>query len=303
MEREPLFGRVLAPLDGSPAAESVLPAVRAIGARFGSTVVLLHVLELHPPERVHGERHMRTASEAQEYLQGLAEGLRAVGIRVELHVHAEPQLDVAQSIVQHVGEHATDLTALCAHGPGGLHGLLHGSIGQQVLGKGSGCVLLLRPPSGFEVQRVLLPTDGGELHAGGRPVAACMARAFAVPLSLLFVEETLGTIRGEGAAASRLFPATAREMLGIEAKEAVRRLEAQAEALRAQGIEADVEVAHGYAPAAIAGEAARLPGTLLVMATHGRAGLDALFAGSAAAQTVSRFCGPVLLVKAEHTEG
>ncbi|HYM91185.1 MAG TPA: universal stress protein [bacterium] len=45
--------------------------------------------------------------------------------------------------------------------------------------------------------------------------------------------------------------------------------------------------------------ALRVNADLLIMATHGRTGLDAVFSGSVASRIGGRFPGPLLLVRSE----
>src|SRR6185437_4258707 len=75
--------RILVPLDGSRLAEAVLPAAASLAKALRACVLLLHVLERDPPRSVHGEPHLTSASEANEYLDGVASRLRRQGIEVE----------------------------------------------------------------------------------------------------------------------------------------------------------------------------------------------------------------------------
>ena len=73
---------LLVPLDGSPAAEAVLPPAIVLARRLPAEVALLHVLERNAPDRVHGELHLTGEADAASYLQGIAEQLEAEGIPV-----------------------------------------------------------------------------------------------------------------------------------------------------------------------------------------------------------------------------
>src|SRR5437588_178242 len=77
-----MYRRLLVPLDGSRLAETILVVVERLAAVYRATVVLLHVIERGAPATVHGERHLRTAVEAQTYLEGLAARLSAGGTGV-----------------------------------------------------------------------------------------------------------------------------------------------------------------------------------------------------------------------------
>src|SRR2546430_10081690 len=93
--------RFLVPLDGSRLAESVLPVVQQMASSFHAQVILLHIVEQHPPTVIHGERHLTGVIQAQTYLEEIAVNLRSSDIPVEIHVHEEKEDNVAHSIVQH----------------------------------------------------------------------------------------------------------------------------------------------------------------------------------------------------------
>jgi len=137
--------RLLVPLDGSHLAESVLPVVQQVASRFHAQVILLHIVEKHPPTVIHGEPHLTSVAQAQAYLEEIATRLRSSDIPVELHVHRDKEDDVARSIVQHAQEVDADLVIMCTHGHGGLRGLLFGSNAQRALQLGTQSILLLFP--------------------------------------------------------------------------------------------------------------------------------------------------------------
>ena len=60
----PSHDRLLVPLDGSPAAETILPAATLLAKRLAAEVALLHVLERNAPDRVHGQRHLTGETDA-----------------------------------------------------------------------------------------------------------------------------------------------------------------------------------------------------------------------------------------------
>ena len=131
----------LVPLDGSRLAESVLPVVQEVASRFHAQVILLHIVEQHPPAVIHGERHLTGVAQAQDYLEEISGRLRSSNIPVEIHVHQEKEDKVAHSIVQHSQELNADLVIMCTHGHGGLRELLFGSKAQQALQQGTQSIL------------------------------------------------------------------------------------------------------------------------------------------------------------------
>ena len=298
----------LVPLDGSRLAESVLPMVEHLASRLHAKVMLLHVIEHHAPTTIHGERHLTGVAQAQLYLEETAMRLRSSGIPVETHVHEEKEDDVARSIVEHARESKIDLVMMCTHGRGGLRELLFGSIAQQALRQGTQSILLVFPGEDgkaptLDLRRILVPLDGTAAHEPALPAAMTLARAFGAELHLVLVIPTLATLSGSQAAAGLLLPATMRAVLDLAQQGASDYLEQAVVQCRNQGVLAQAEVLRGDAVPMVLHLARRLNIDLLVTASHGRAGLEALLAGSVAPRVTGRINCPLLLIRAEESPG
>lgn len=292
----------LVPLDGSHLAESVLPAVEELAGRCNATVVLLHVLESRAPATVHGERHLANGVEAASYLDEISVRLRARGLSVQCHVHLEREADVARSIAAHASELHADLVVLCTHGTGGLRDLLLGSIAQQVLQHGTLSILLVRPGPGgsappFVVQQVLIPLDGTPAHEPAVPVAITIARLFTVAIHLVMVIPTLATLSAEQALSGRLLPTTTRAMLDLAAQDAELYLTQVKARCEQEGVLATTEILRGDAAEEVLARAQSLDNCLIVMGSHGRAGLRGLLAGSVAKRITDKAHSSLLLVR------
>ena len=150
---EPLFRRVLIPLDGSALAEAVLDNVLALGTTDVTEYVILAVVaphrELESPEHGTGTFSGRSLDEQQRdaalaYLHGVAADLRSTGavvtVRVEVHLHT------AQGILDAAVEHQVDLIALSTHGRGSMSRLVHGSVADKVIRGATAAVLVCHPP-------------------------------------------------------------------------------------------------------------------------------------------------------------
>ncbi|HLV81659.1 MAG TPA: universal stress protein, partial [Chthonomonadaceae bacterium] len=285
----PAFSRLLVPLDGSRLAEAVLPAIEALATHFGSEVILIHVLEERAPATVHGDRHLMDAGEADQYLQAVAARLRAAGIPVETHVHEALEGDVARSVVEHTEEFIPDLIVLCAHGRGGLRDWLYGNIAQQVLQRGTRPVLMVQPGRDggappFAPRSILVPLDGKHKYVPAVSVAAALAQAFSAALHLTLVVPTLGTLPKEQAGTGLLLPTTMRAILDLDEREAQAYLDRIAAESRSQGLTVATEVMRGETVQELLQYAERLQPDLMVMASHGKAGLNASLTGSVASR-------------------
>ena len=300
--------RFLVPLDGSRLAETVLPVVQQMASRFHAQVTLLHIIEQHPPAVIHGERHLTNVVQAQAYLEQIALQLRSSDILVELHVHQDKENNVARSIVQHAQEMNADLVIMCTHGHGGLRELLFGSNAQQALQQGTQSILLLFPREdgseyAFNLQHILVPLDGTAAHEPALPAATTLARTFGAQLHLVLVIPTLATLSGEQAVSGLLLPITMRAVLDLAEQGAADYLEQAVASCRAEGVVARAEVLRGDTVPLVLGLAERLNVDLIVLASHGRTGLDALLTGSVASRIAGRKDRPLLLVRAEKAIG
>jgi nucleotide-binding universal stress UspA family protein len=296
-----MFKHLLIPLDGSRLAESVLPSVVYLARVTGATVTLLHVIERDAPQEVHGEHHLTNADDACIYLGQVAERTFPPEMRLSIveHVHTVEVGNVAQSIVEHVGEFAPDLIVLCSHGSGGLRDFLYGSIAQQVIAMGKTPVLVIEPEGKMPdtgYRRTLIPLDGNPDHEQSIPIVTDLAKACGASLHLLVVVPTPDTLTPQQAATGRLLPSTTNAILELAQEDAVAYLRDKLDQLKAEGLTVSAEVARGDPTAAIVATADRISADLIVLGTHGKAGWDAFWAGSVTPRIADRTRRHLLLV-------
>lgn len=298
-----MFKRILVPLDGSRLAESALGMAASLAKRFDASLTLIHVIEKDAPSEVHSERHLVSADEASAYLDEVAHLSSLAGVRVVTHVHTSQVSDVAESVTEHSAELAPDLIVMSRHGRGGARRLLFGTIAQQIIARGKTPVLLVRPStdvrgesSSADWRTILAPIDGNPSHEKGLPVASDLATAFHCRLHLLMVVPTIGKLPGLQGALSLLLPGATRVKLEMDSASASDYVAARERELEAAGVHAESETSRGDPAGAIVKATRRLTADLVVMGTHGRAGTDAFWAGSVAAQVVARAKVPLLLV-------
>lgn len=299
-----MYSRFLVPLDGSQLAESVLPVVERLATCGHATVLLLHVVERGAPDAVHGEHHLQGVEEAKPYLNDLAGRLRTQGIAVETHAHSVPEGDVARSIADHSAEHAADLIVLCTHGRGNFRDILFGRIAQQVLRRGEVPVLLIRPndmslADRFEPEVVLVPLDGSSPAEAALEPALDLARLCEAGLRLVTVVPTQETLRGDRQAVGTLLPAATRAALDLEEGNAYSYVDAVTSRLHGRSLRVPItaEVLRGDIGATLSGAATAPDVGLVVMSTHGHAGLQAMWGGSVAAHLLGRIHAPILLIR------
>jgi nucleotide-binding universal stress UspA family protein len=153
-------------------------------------------------------------------------------------------------------------------------------------------------------RRIIVPLDGSDLAESVLPHAIELAQRFQARIELLRAVTHMQQLMRESATgqATELGMDVARQRHDSEAESATHYLETTRARLVAQGIE-DVraEVTEGPAVAAILEAVRAAPAeTLVVMATHGRGGLQRLALGSVADRLVQELRGvPVLLYRPE----
>jgi nucleotide-binding universal stress UspA family protein len=296
-----LLERVLVPLDGSRLAEAVLPIATRLTDACGARISLLHAIEKGAPAQVHGERHLISSKEAEEYLAQVSQRLTAPTRQVDYHIHEVPVGDVPESIASHAEEAQSNLIILSTHGEGGIREALWGSIAQQVLQRSARPVLLVRARSDgqtaeFAPRSIMVPLDATAAAEAALPFATALARCLGAHLRLVIVVATTETVSGEQIPTATFLPATTRALLDVQEKQALAYLERLAQSIRATGVPTIAEVRRGETVAELATDTGEHGDGLVVVATHGRAGLQAIWASSVADRLLKRTRAPILLV-------
>jgi nucleotide-binding universal stress UspA family protein len=294
-----MFKHILVPLDGSRLAEDILPPVESFAAHFGSRVTLLHVVERDPPERVHGEPHLTTKTESENYLDGVARHMITAGIQVDVHVHERSVADVAAALDAHAHEYEVDLIAMCKHGRSGIRDVVAGGIAQQIM-RGGGTSILLRPPQEgrgtFELKRILLPIDLQHDRDAVIDAGTVIARAYGSEIRLLTVVPSLATAR-QGSVAARLLPGATAESLRMEIDEAAEQLTKHAGRFKDAGITTTGTIRDEDPAGAILDEVRTNSADLIILSTHAQSGFNAWYGGSTGLRVITGSPVTLLLLR------
>lgn len=296
-----MIKRILVALDGTVLAESALAETKVLARLSGAQVTLLHVVEMNPAPIVHGQRHLTEEAEAEDYLMEIARQLSAEGILCQHHVHTDAVTPLADSIVAHQDELQPDLIIMCTHGPGKLERVLRGSLAQKVIRLGQTPLLLTNPEQQrgrkpFILKRLLIALDGDPRHENGFELACDLATMSKAQLQLLAVVPELSSLTGRKASLSRFLPGASWFLQSLtlhNLKNYLGRLLVKAEA---QGIQVAAEVQYGKIARTICAQAESLDVDLIVLATHGKAGAQAFWANSIAAQVQGLTTRSLLLI-------
>ncbi|WP_020677783.1 universal stress protein [Geopsychrobacter electrodiphilus] len=296
-----MLKHILVALDGTSLAETALVETRVLARLCGAKVTLLHIIEPTSAPVVHGERHLTDKNEAEEYLAQIARQFAAEGIPCERHVHSEAITQVAGEIVAHQQELQPDLIVMCTHGPGKLERLLHGSLAQRVIALGQTPLLLTNPEhrlggKPFVLRQILVALDGDPRHENGFELACTLAKYSRAHLNLLSVVPELSSLAGRKASLSRFLPGASWFLQGLtlhNLKTYLARLLVRAEE---RELHIDAEVQYGKIARTISARADALETDLIVLATHGKAGTQAFWANSIAAQVQGLTTRSLLLI-------
>jgi nucleotide-binding universal stress UspA family protein len=201
--------------------------------------------------------------------------------------------DPARAIGAHAAEIGAALVVMGTHGRRGFDRFVLGSVAELVLRRAP-CPVLVVPcvegadPAALDGGRIVVPDDLTDAASRAITEAARLARPLGAELEVVHVVEDAYVPSPYGALAAPRADYAA----------LVPRVEAALEARAAgAGVPVRPAVRHGEAAAEIAACAREGGAALIVMASHGRQGLDRVLMGSVAEAVVRRAPCPVLVVR------
>jgi len=144
-----MYSRILVPLDGSDTAEAILPDIEELAMKLGAEVHLLQavpslsdvVASSHIAMDVAVAALEEDKKNAQAYLDGVAERLRAAGVNAVGVVAEGP---AGRTILAHCRHADIQLIAMTSHGRSGIRRTLFGSIADEVMRESHLPVLMKR---------------------------------------------------------------------------------------------------------------------------------------------------------------
>jgi nucleotide-binding universal stress UspA family protein len=295
------FNRILVPIDFSrPSLKAISYAV-AISRQLGADVHLLHVTDVtqQPPRTLLTLPLVPQSQWNRRFmkrLQALAKKYRTDGKVSAL----EPRTGTAyEEICAVAREFKADLIVIATHGYTGFKRMLLGSTAERVV-QHSPCPVLvvrhhfsrwngadLRTRTGFELRKILVPTDFSECSLVAFEYGLQLARDFNAELRLVHVINPHAYPFGDKYVA--LDPLQLRRETEYAEQKQMRSMAARAKTRYS------VRVIHG-APAVEICNAANADADLIVISTHGRTGLGHLLIGSVAEHVVRHAHCPVLVI-------
>lgn len=277
--------KVLIPLDGSELSESALDWA-ATQAQMGPLQV--HLLRVVDPFLVApggvppslGERMQHQILEAAgDYLEGVKQRFGGLVTETQAVVgQAREEIGVTAQ------RHAVDLIVMASHGRSGLGRWLLGSVAEGVLRIAPCPVLLLRPSTSathHPFEKILVPVDGS-------PASLQVPRQLAPFVS---GEARVTLVRCTGLSLMDYSEADIAPAL----QEYLEGLRHRMEALKEEGLAAEVLLVDGEAPDGILEAAQERACDLIAMSTHGHGGFRHFWMGSVTERVARRAPCPVLV--------
>ncbi len=283
-----MIQRILVPTDGSPLSERALPLAEVVASAQNSEVFLVQVVP--PPVWAtdgggYGAYEPISPELYQQVIDALDESARANldELSRRLQHYATPIRTQAEllhgsplaALLDYERQVGPGLMILATHGRTGLARFARGSVADCMVREGVAPVLMARSfgREALSLQRALVPLDGSPLAEEALPMVETLAGKPLQRARLLRVVE-----RPDEEFAARTY------------------LDEVAARLLASGLDVEVDVRTGDPGASITETANSVD--LVVMATHGRGGLNRLRHGSVAERTLRDTPAPLLLVRA-----
>lgn len=278
---------ILVASDLGPASDKVVGGAAALAGGLGAELHLLHVLDLSVLPRAEGassapsfpERIRQAEDALAEQVRTVAPNARPSSLRVMNQAVHEAILDRAEEV-------SASLIAVGPHRGGGIGAHVLGTTADRVIRAAKVPCLIASSPLSLPVRRIGVPTDFSEPSRDALDAALSLSIGSAPEIHVFHVGWNVEREDDPGIEKEKLGPA-----LQTEVSHAVSRL-GQPLASTIQ-----TEVLWGVSPAAMIvqyAEQAELD--LLVLGTHGYAGLKRFLIGSVASGVARQAPCPVLLV-------
>ena len=278
-----MFKKALVPIDGSKLEEGILPYISQLATELNIPVVLVSVVD--PSQR----------SESQEVtlkraLEEVETSLAEQGVAPKSVVaYGHP----AKQIVQVADQEGCDLIAMATHGRNTVGRVLFGSVTDDVIRTSHVPTLVITPQKAKKkdtLSRIVAPLDGSSHAETALPYAEDLAQNLDLEILLVRVIDTGGPYTGllDDARFVEVDP-------DIEA-DATDYMAQTAKRLNSKGLKAHWKLLEGTPGDRLVDLSHWMQQDIVVMATHGRAGVARWIEGSVTGEVVRYSGNPVLVV-------
>ena len=292
-----MLNTIVVPLDGSALAERALSLATALSIPTGAHLVLVRVSEKEPPAE--SESESEKTSPYGTYLEKTAANLRDRGFQVEsVQLIGHP---VAKAISHAAEQYDADLIVMTTHGRTGPARWVLGSVAETLMTCSPVPVLLQRAwdPGRRAIllgdqPRLLVAVDGSRFAEAALPSAVALADDLGAELLLVQVDPRSPDVaRAEEDVATTMNAQSYAPVTVIRSY-----LEELAARLRGEwpNLVFNTRIECGDPATAIIAATEDSEAALIVMATHGRTGLQRMALGSVADAVLRHGRAPIVLV-------
>lgn len=301
-----MFPKILVPLDGSELAERALLLATRLAAQGGSRLILLRVPVFDLPESLlppvverQGARWQEYTAEdavraATTYLERIAAGLAVQGIQVETRV---VEGDPAGIILDLAEMEQISLIVMSPRGITGLARWVFGSVTERVLRQAPCPVLVSRATA--DVRRVFITLDGSSLAEHAIAPGLDVAQRLGCPVTLLRVEPPVANNLIEEMVIELALAdnAAVAQLTDVALANAALYLNDVVERYAQPGRILQKSLLVGKAAERIVGTAEQEADSLIVMASHGRTGLQRWVYGSVTEKVMRSADASLLIIR------
>ena len=283
-----MFRRVMVPLDGSGFAESALPAAIQLARRSGGEIRLVLVLEPVLSDLDLSPTDPSEHAAAAEYLASVREN-KVSGLGDKVGMTVRPGL-AAEEIAAEARDWKADVIVMATHGRSGVSRAWLGSVTDRCIRAANCPVLAVHPTESgvgpdLTTREVIVPLDESAHSEAALPYGVTLAQELGVPLHLVEVISLQRFVNPKHLSATM--------DRGAQAALYLRR---HLDRLRRDGL--DLRESVVVDPSVASAILNRAEGSLIVMSTHGRTGIDRAVFGSVADKVIRGATGSVLVIPA-----
>ncbi|MDZ7363270.1 MAG: universal stress protein [candidate division KSB1 bacterium] len=291
--------RILWPTDFSRCATQALSHAVHLAKKHGAELHVMHATVLMQDDSYrlpnHEEIHRQLKDLASRHLSSTIRTLQTDDLVIkQANVRG---ISTAPAILAYAKENDIDLIVMGTHGRRGLGHLFLGSVAEEVVRLSVAPVLTIRereePKPVTMMKQILVPLDFSNFSQRALQYAREIAGFYNARLQLLHVIQDFIPPTFYLAAAASLSRVTPE--LKLKIKEAMEKL---FEETAGPAVTAEYHVIEGYAAHDIVDFAQENNSDLIVIATHGRTGIEHMLMGSVTEKVVRRAPCPVFTVRA-----
>ena len=284
--------KLLLSTDGSEHSEGAIREALRLAKSCSTSLAVMTVVETNPefgalaPQLVE-----KSEKAARQHLDSVKERARKESVDVETIVHEGE--DSYREIVDEAARRKTTTIVMGRRGRTGIKRLMMGSTTARVIGHAPCNVLVVPRAAQVEFKNILVATDGSRYGMAAASEALGIAKRCGSTVTVVSV------VPSETAAPMDIVQSQMQrgQIADKEIAEAEKNVKAVKEAAQNEGVKITALVYSGRPAEAIVDAAREKKADLIIVGSHGKAGLDKLLVGSVAERVIVLSPVAVLVVK------